>query len=64
MEDFQVRGEPYRRMFGIGGTAGDAQDVPHSFVPDSPDSPGGPCVACGMGGGYQKHTEDWAGQDR
>jgi hypothetical protein len=56
MEDFQDRGEPYRQMFGIDGTAGDAQDERHPFVPDSP---GGPCVVCGMAGPYRMHTEDW-----
>lgn len=58
MQDFQVRGEPYRQMFGIDGTAGDAQDVEHPFVPQSP---GGPCVVCGLSRTYRKHIEDWAG---
>ena len=57
MTDFQDRGEPWRQMFGIDGTAGDAQDEPHPFVPDNP---GGPCVVCGLARSYRKHTEDWS----
>lgn len=60
MDDFQDRGEPYRQMFGIDGTAGDAQDVRHPFVPDNS---GGPCVVCGLARSYRKHTEDWAGDE-
>lgn len=57
MSDFQDRGESYRQMFGIDGTAGDAQDRPHPFVPDDP---GGPCVVCGLARPHRQHTEDWA----
>ena len=53
-QDFQERGEPWRAALGIDGTAGDAQDVPHEFIPDSP---GGPCVACGLAESYRKHHE-------
>lgn len=53
MQDFQERGEPWRRLAGIDGTAGDAQDIPHEFVPDSPS---GPCVLCGLAESYRKHT--------
>jgi len=58
--DFQDLGEPYRAMFGIDGTAGDAQDVKHPFVPASP---GGSCVVCGMARSMRKHTEDWADRE-
>lgn len=54
-QDFQNRGEPWRAALGIDGTAGDAQDVPHEFIPDSP---GGPCVVCGLAESYRKHRED------
>jgi hypothetical protein len=57
-EDFQDRGEPWRQMFGIDGTAGDAQDEPHLFVPDTPG--GGPCVVCGLARAYRRHTGDFA----
>jgi hypothetical protein len=52
-DDFQDRGEPYRQMFGIDGTAGDAMDVKHPFVPDSPGC--GWCVVCGMAESYRMH---------
>lgn len=52
-QDFQQRGEPWRAALGIDGTAGDAQDVTHEFVPDSP---GGPCVVCGLAQSYRKHA--------
>ena len=45
-----------RQMFGIDGTAGDAQDELHPFVPDSP---GGCCVVCGLARPYRKHTGDF-----
>ena len=55
-EEFQDLGEPWRAMFGIDGTAGDAQDKRHPFVPLHA---GGPCVVCGLARKYRKHTEDW-----
>lgn len=53
MQDFQDRGGPWRAALGIDGTAGDAQDVPHEFIPDTP---GGPCVVCGLAKSHRKHT--------
>jgi hypothetical protein len=53
MDDFQDRGEAERQRAGIDGTAGDAQDVPHRYVPDGRD--GNPCVLCGLAKSYRKH---------
>jgi hypothetical protein len=53
MQDFQDRGEPWRAALGIDGTAGDAQDIQHEFIPDSP---GGPCVVCGLAQSYRRHA--------
>ncbi len=52
-DDFQVRGEQERQRLGIDGTAGDAQDIPHPYVPDGPA--GSACVVCGLAQGYRKH---------
>lgn len=53
MQDFQDRGEPVRQRLGIDGTAGDAQDVEHPFVPDEPT---GACLACGLVDSHRKHV--------
>jgi hypothetical protein len=53
VSDFQDRGEAARQAAGIDGTAGDAQDIPHIFVPDQhADS----CLLCGLAPSYRKHT--------
>lgn len=52
--DFQDRGENARRARGIDGTAGDAQDVSHAFVPDEPT---GACLLCGLAPSHRKHQE-------
>jgi hypothetical protein len=54
VSDFQDRGEAERQRLGIDGTAGDAQDVPHPYVPDG--VPGSACVTCGLAQGYRKHA--------
>jgi hypothetical protein len=46
-ETFQQLGERERQRLGIDGTAGDAQDVKHSFIAH-PALPGTCCVACGL----------------
>jgi hypothetical protein len=51
-QDFQELGEPWRQKLGIDGTAGDAQDVDHPFIPTNP---GGPCVVCGLAKSYRRH---------
>jgi hypothetical protein len=51
---FQDRGEKHRQALGIDGTAGDAQDVPHPYVPDGAD--GSACVVCGLAKSYAKHA--------
>jgi hypothetical protein len=53
MQAFQDRGEPERQRLGIDGTAADAQDVTHPYVPDGPD--GAACVVCGLAKGYARH---------
>jgi hypothetical protein len=53
MHDFQNRGEAVRRQYGIDGTAGDAQDHPHSHTPDT--GYGDWCVACGLAPGASVH---------
>ncbi len=54
--NFLERGEVWRRRFGIDGTAGDAQDVPHPYVHDPfSDS----CVVCGCARQYAKHGGEW-----
>jgi hypothetical protein len=50
---FQDRGEAARQAAGIDGTAGDAQDVSHTFVLDEPT---GGCLLCGLSPTYRKHT--------
>lgn len=52
MQEFQNSGEAYRRALGIDGTAGDAQDVPHPFIP-TPGEHG--CIACGLRETYRQH---------
>lgn len=54
MNDFQDRGDAARRAAGIDGTAGDAQDVSHDFIPDEPS---GACLLCGLASGYRKHVD-------
>ncbi|MFH8531569.1 hypothetical protein ACH4GE_24500 [Streptomyces tendae] len=51
--DFQDRGEAARLAQGIDGTAGDAQDIPHRYVPDEPALA---CLLCGLSSTYRKHT--------
>lgn len=59
-QDFQNRGESLRQKYGIDGTAGDAQDVPHPFHAD----PGSrACLLCGLAKRYRKHV-DVAGEGR
>lgn len=54
MNDPQDQGEAARRRLGIDGTAGDAQDVPHPFVPNTKaDSPW--CLACGLSRAFRGH---------
>jgi hypothetical protein len=53
--EFQERGEAERQRLGIDGTAGDAQDVAHPYVPDGPS--GSACVVCGLARCYRKHAE-------
>jgi hypothetical protein len=53
MTEIQDRGEQARQAAGIDGTAGDAQDVPHPYIPDG----GSACVACGLAQGYAKHAD-------
>lgn len=52
-QEFQDRGEAARRLAGIDGTAGDAQDEPHAFVAAGQL---GACLVCGMGARYRKHV--------
>ena len=52
IQDFQDAGEKWRQAAGIDGTAGDAQDVQHKYVPAGPD---GPCLVCGLNKVYRKH---------
>lgn len=51
--DYRERGEAARQRLGIDGTAGDAQDVPHQYIPDGPD--GSACIVCGLARGHRKH---------
>lgn len=51
---FQDRGEQERRRLGIDGTAGDAQDITHPYIPDGP--PGSACLVCGLAQAYRKHA--------
>jgi hypothetical protein len=53
MQDFQNRGEQARQRAGIDGTAGDAQDIQHAYVPDGPG--GSPCLLCGLALSQPKH---------
>ncbi len=54
MTDFQERGEALRRHYGIDGTAGDAQDVPHPYHLDQAT---GACLICGLGTTHRKHAD-------
>lgn len=47
-------GEMARAALGIDGTAGDAQDIHHPFVP-APDSEA--CLVCGLNRAYRKHQD-------
>jgi hypothetical protein len=49
---FQDRGEALRRRLLIDGTAGDAQDVDHPYIPEVAD---GPCLVCGLTRSYPRH---------
>lgn len=51
--DLQDQGEAARQAAGIDGTAGDAQDITHTFVLDQAT---GGCLLCGLAPGYRKHT--------
>jgi hypothetical protein len=51
--DFQDRGDAARRAAGIDGTAGDAQDIRHRYVPD----PQGGCLLCGLAETYKQHID-------
>lgn len=53
-QDFQQRGEPYRQALGIDGTAGDAQDISHPFIPDGFFTW---CVVCGLSQTWKKHND-------
>lgn len=45
IHEFQETGEQARRRLGIDGTAGDAQDIRHLFIPTPGESY---CLACGL----------------
>lgn len=49
---FQDRGESLRRRLLIDGTAGDAQDVDHPYIPEAAN---GPCLVCGLARSYRRH---------
>lgn len=51
---FQETGEQARQRLGIDGTAGDAQDIRHQFIP-APGELG--CLACGLADGYPPHVD-------
>lgn len=52
-DDFQDRGDAARAAAGIDGTAGDAQDKPHRYQPDTPHTW---CLLCGLGPAHNKHV--------
>jgi hypothetical protein len=52
MFDFDDLDEAFRRIAGIDGTAGDAQDVSHWLVRDEET---GACRLCGLSDTYRKH---------
>ena len=53
IHDFQDLGEAYRQELGIDGTAGDAQDIRHPYLPE----PGGTsCLACGLAEPGSQHS--------
>ncbi len=52
-EDFQDRGDALRRRYGIDGTAGDAQDIEHPYIPDAEHEH---CALCGLAPVYRKHV--------
>lgn len=56
IQDFQDRGDAVRRVCGIDGTMGDAQDVQHPFVLGDER---GSCLVCGMSEQYCKHNGEW-----
>jgi len=57
MADFQDRGDAARAAAGIDGTAGDAQDKHHAYVPDSPHTW---CLLCGLGDDARVHQRHGA----
>lgn len=57
MQAFQERGESHRQRLGIGGTAGDAQDVEHPYIEDVVL---GCCVVCGLARSHRKHVAEEA----
>jgi hypothetical protein len=48
-----MEGESERAGFGIDGTMGDAQDIPHPFVSSVH---GDYCVVCGLAQTYYRHS--------
>jgi hypothetical protein len=54
MTDFQDRGDAARRAAGIDGTAGDAQDARHRYIPDGPNPW---CLLCGLNKNWTKHID-------
>ncbi len=52
-EDSQAIGEVLRRRYGIDGTAGDAQDVEHPYIPAEPHEY---CALCGLAPVTSKHV--------
>lgn len=52
IHDFQERGESLRQRLGIDGTAGDAQDVEHPYIPEVAS---GPCLVCGLNRTHRRH---------
>jgi hypothetical protein len=45
IHEFQETGDQARRRLGIDGTAGDAQDIRHPFIPTPGENY---CLACGL----------------
>lgn len=54
IHEFQETGEQARRRLGIDGTAGDAHDIRHPFIPTPGESY---CLACGLNDGYALHIQ-------
>lgn len=57
---FQGQGEQTREAAGIDGTAGDAQDIPHPFIP-APRGNARACMMCGLSQAADVHAVKSAG---